>query len=213
MILKNLLKTLLFFTIFLSFKYKLTRNRNKHLKGTTLLLTSHPDDETMFFSPFILNNKNTFILCLSGDAERKEEMKNWSKKSNIKSFCCDLIDNTDWDENKILLLLENLFSYHKFTRIVTFDDYGVSGHKNHISCHKAVKSFVNSNNVQSLYLKSLPFYQKYGLFFSGGKYLFSCNFSQYFTSVKLMLCHRSQLKWFRVLYFIFSNYLFINVYN
>ncbi|XP_077301387.1 uncharacterized protein LOC143921952 [Arctopsyche grandis] len=43
--------------------------------GNSLLLIAHPDDESMFFSPFLYSNK-PFILCLSdGGFEGKGEIR------------------------------------------------------------------------------------------------------------------------------------------
>ena len=57
----------------------------------TLLVIAHPDDESMFFVPTILQEKNLHVLCLSsGDFHglgkvREQELRDVGKYLNIRT--------------------------------------------------------------------------------------------------------------------------------
>ena len=62
----------------------------------------------------------------------------------------------------------NLFSHSlfpTFSQIITFDDYGVSGHKNHISIYKAMRRLIDNRNLSrrvAVYtLDSVKLFRKY----------------------------------------------------
>ena len=125
-----------------------------------LLLTAHPDDEIMFFLPTIKsikssNNKiNLHILCLSnGNYDklgeiRTEEFNNVCKLLKIedKEIINDekLKDgmNEIWEKeyvsDKIKKYLHKNDNYEKIGTIITFDEYGVTKHANHIACHEGL---------------------------------------------------------------------------
>lgn len=114
-----------------------------------LLVTAHPDDETMFFSPLLYHCK-PYILVLSngnfnnkGEA-REEEMRQFCIKNNLQYRILGFRDNENWDimEMKLIILFEICFLKKK--TIVTFGPGGVSGHKNHVSCYEAVKRIENN---------------------------------------------------------------------
>mgnify|MGYP002784372192 CR=1 FL=1 len=102
--------------------------------------------------------------------------------------------------------------------IITFDQYGVSGHTNHKSCFHAVKQLALDHECYQL--KSFNIFTKYlGIFtFIVDKALFNKQDDLYvITPLQLMnnvygamQQHRSQLLWFRYLYLIASKYVFIN---
>ncbi|OAF67010.1 N-acetylglucosaminyl-phosphatidylinositol de-N-acetylase [Intoshia linei] len=124
-----------------------------------LLVIAHPDDEIMFFGPLIqictLNGISLKILCLSnGNYDGKGkirtiEMKNSLEKMEISKDSFVIIDSPylkdgpsiDWDQKVIWKILEQYTLKWKINKIFTFDEYGISGHKNHKSVHKAVKSY------------------------------------------------------------------------
>lgn len=74
----------IFFNFFILYYLKKIKEKERikklseNDKKTVLLITAHPDDESMFFIPTISNIKNIGykinILCLSnGNSERREE--------------------------------------------------------------------------------------------------------------------------------------------
>lgn len=184
-----------------------------------MLLIAHPDDESMFFSPFLFHNQPDLILCLSSGnynqkgEVRKLELERLCKERGWKLKIMKHKDGANWNENQIgIEVLENC-ALHGIKKIVTFDHEGVSGHKNHISCHLAAKKIQKLSKgrvFQFFYLKSTNILEKY--FFSFSKSHYSIPFFSLF-SIRNMLYHRSQLEWFRWIYIIFSNYMSFNVIN
>uniref|UniRef100_A0A2H8THC7 N-acetylglucosaminylphosphatidylinositol deacetylase n=1 Tax=Melanaphis sacchari TaxID=742174 RepID=A0A2H8THC7_9HEMI len=134
-----------------------------------LLITAHPDDECMFFGPVIqklskMKDVHLFLMCLSvGDFEgkgslRKAELYDSCKILGIEEGNILLCKNTllpdnpsvDWDT----ILLADKIAEHveqlEIDTVLTFDSYGVSGHRNHISIYLALFHLV--------YNKLLPSY-------------------------------------------------------
>lgn len=180
--------------------------------NNSLLLVAHPDDESMFFSPFLYFNK-PFILCLSdGDFNgkgkvRREELGNLCKSRGLKHEIMNYSDNSDWDENQICLDLVLKIKKHKIRNILTFDFGGVSGHKNHISCYKAASKLEKLDKMKFLkfkYLKTVGIIEKYLYFLKKPSYSIPI-YSNF--GVKNMLFHKSQLVWFRYFYIAFSSYM------
>ena len=186
--------------------------------NNSLLLIAHPDDESMFFSPFLFSNK-PFILCLSDGNfygkgnERRNELLKLCKNREINFKILDFIDNSQWNINEIVLNLIFECLENKIKTIVTFDSFGISGHKNHISCYKAAKVLekMDKNKVLKFkYLKSTNSIKKYLL------YIFKSTHSiplYSFFGFKNMLFHRSQLMWFRYFYVLFSIHMRFSILN
>lgn len=127
--------------------------------NTTMIIVAHPDDETMFFGPTImnlmLNSKSLHILCISsGDADglgrlRKIELARVTEALGPQASH-ELIDERElrdsmidrWNSTKVSDLIElSVKNYHKpIETVVTFDSYGVSGHPNHIAIHQSLKN-------------------------------------------------------------------------
>ena len=200
-----------------------------------LLITAHPDDECMFFTPIIrtiIKNGNEIdLMCLSsGDFDgmgpkRMKELKNSAKVLGIKSlFIIEDVELKDgpkniWKPDVILKHLRSLPNSRGYSAIITFDDSGVSGHPNHCAISKAMK---HQNDFKVQRLKSLPLWLKYlgpiGGFISKFIYseyaVFEISLREaYEYGYKAMLQHESQLLWFRRLYIIFSVYMTVNIFT
>lgn len=116
-----------------------------------ILVIAHPDDESMFFLPTMLQLENLLVLCLTaGDYDglgsvRRREME---KIAGIFSFQLHLVDDpkipdhpkerwpVPYAANSIRAVLQH--HRHSLQRVITFDHYGVSGHVNHQDTHRAV---------------------------------------------------------------------------
>lgn len=119
-----------------------------------LLVTAHPDDECMFFSPSLLGLKShgctVDVLCLSaGDADglgatREKELVESCKMLGIRGegrvTCCncdDLPDSmtTTWSPEAVAREIRNHADKAgvRYDGFITFDEHGVSGHVNHKS--------------------------------------------------------------------------------
>ncbi|ORM40052.1 putative N-acetylglucosaminyl-phosphatidylinositol de-N-acetylase [Babesia sp. Xinjiang] len=73
--------------------------------------------------------------------KRIAELAKICEKYNIKCTVDDEPDTQDgpyvWDLEKVSYRIEQFLQENNVTLVFTFDQYGVSGHPNHISAHKA----------------------------------------------------------------------------
>eukprot|EP00835_Amoeboradix_gromovi_P001820 NODE_91_length_21779_cov_0.171356.p10 type:complete len:197 gc:universal NODE_91_length_21779_cov_0.171356:3049-2459(-) len=185
-----------------------------------LLLTAHPDDECMFFAPTM--HLITHIYCLSNGNDsgigkvREKEFLSSCDEYQVNGTIGPLVDGEDWDNEEIVALVKAFGTSNIISNIFTFDSYGVSGHKNHISIYEAMIS----SGITFYSLTSVPLYRKYiGILDLALVFMFSnyssrkvyCAFpSQTIKGYISMSKHQSQLVWFRYLYLVFSRYMFIN---
>jgi len=201
-----------------------------------LFVTSHPDDECMFFGPTIRYFKSVgqvFLLCLSnGDHDglgevREEELQYSSKKIGIPEENLKIVENEgiqDGPENmwRVEHVGEEVGNYTKQCKpdiIITFDRYGVSGHPNHIATSKGVSYAYKNNLIEGdtlLYqLDSVNVIRKYSSFLdcfvsSTSKIYNIASLKDIINIQGAMKQHKSQLTWFRKLYVIFSRYMVVN---
>jgi len=216
------------------------RNRFQFLKFPNpriLILTAHPDDEVMFFSPTIVSlvdkGYELYLLCLSsGNFDglgpvRKAELKSAGLNVGIeksKIFLEDFEDNPllIWDESAIALTLKKYQDLHDFAAIFTFDEYGISGHNNHISLYHGASLFSRSHEAKMnvYFLQTVNLVRKYSFFLDSllqagpqNDLYFVSSVPQVVKGISGMLSHRSQLVWFRWLYIFFSRYMFFNSYR
>uniref|UniRef100_A0A8D0GER2 N-acetylglucosaminylphosphatidylinositol deacetylase n=1 Tax=Sphenodon punctatus TaxID=8508 RepID=A0A8D0GER2_SPHPU len=125
-----------------------------------LLVTAHPDDETMFFAPTILRlgrgRAQLWLLCCSsgnyynqGDV-RKEELLQSCAVLGIPPLNVAVIDHRDlpdspsinWDIQLLATLILVAAPVNVSVlplQVVTFDAGGVSGHANHVSLYTALR--------------------------------------------------------------------------
>lgn len=203
--------------------------------GPVLIVTAHPDDECMFFSPVILALTKwkvpVDLLCLScGDfygmgRVRSEELKasvNVLGIRHMKIINDDQLPddpNKSWPASAVLDYVGRAAQKWKSKTIVTFDGKGVSGHSNHCQIYHALCSPTPELKMLRRYaLKTHYVGMKYFTIltiiitslFERGNVLCS-PLSGIFLPQKAMFQHRSQLVWFRYIYIVFSSYMFVNV--
>ena len=112
-----------------------------------LLLTAHPDDESMFFAPFVIRAQRygakVSILCLTNGANggvgdvREGELRRAADSLGITSV--EVVDDlnlpdsmeVEWDPLQLAEIVQEHVESTKVDMLVTFDKYGVSGHPNH----------------------------------------------------------------------------------
>lgn len=188
-------------------------------RAKSLLLIAHPDDESMFFAPTLLHLRGkVVILCLSNggyygkSTTRINEMKSLCAYLNVKTTILRFQDNGSWSPAIISIILETFYRMYKFRYIYTFDDRGVSGHKNHIACYMGAKTFAEKTNTPVFYLRSKSIVSKYCFDLGVSKTSAYTNMVEMFLPVRMMLFHRSQLTWYRFVYIFASNYMQYNDY-
>jgi len=127
-----------------------------------LLVISHPDDETMFFGPTLLNlcrtragADNVFLLCMSNGDFKGNRAHGLTRKRELYAACkvlglpeenitilsyTKLRDDPSvrWREEVVSEVVLQTVHAHEIDTVLTFDRHGVSGHKNHASLYNAM---------------------------------------------------------------------------
>jgi len=207
----------------------------KHLQSPSrvLFVTSHPDDEVMFFGPTILGLARTgcdiFLLVMSPGREkghtRKKELYESCRILGIPMSNIIVMRHTKLQDDPTVRwreeLVSNIILRHvaslDIDTVVTFDRHGVSGHRNHISLYYAVACFAMEDRERSVYcLTTVNLLRKYSsvldvpMSFLVCPWVFICSVSQWWILQRAMMAHWSQYSWFRKLYMAFSRYTLIN---
>uniref|UniRef100_A0AC35TH62 N-acetylglucosaminylphosphatidylinositol deacetylase n=1 Tax=Rhabditophanes sp. KR3021 TaxID=114890 RepID=A0AC35TH62_9BILA len=206
-------------------------------KSKVLVVIAHPDDETMFFGPAIVklakscNSLN--ILCVTsgnyygqGQVRKQELVKAVTylgiPKGNVTIMDSSRFQDGDpkWEEERLSRIVLDHLEKLDCNIILTFDEYGISGHENHKSCFKALQYLYSNGflpkDVQVFVLESVSIWRKYISWFDlsfsmvSSTYLFKSTLSEVLSTYQAMRQHKSQLLWFRYLYLLFSRYIFIN---
>lgn len=232
--------------------HKETLNTSTKTSKYILFIIAHPDDETMFFSPTIFSikelksklerkgiNIKLHILCLSNgnfygqgkirenefekvmlhmkidkyklinDESRFPDKDMYYKSSDVEEEIAKYIENENDDELSL---------------IFTFDEKGVSKHKNHISCYEGLISYLK-NNKKSLMSRKIQVYllDSYGIIY---QYLLQILSFLWFLIkpygfigfymlrvYKSMRLYDSQFFWWRKLHVIVSVYSYFNTFT
>ncbi|XP_010516462.1 PREDICTED: probable N-acetylglucosaminyl-phosphatidylinositol de-N-acetylase [Camelina sativa] len=212
-------------------------------KKNVMFIIAHPDDESMFFSPTInyltSNVDNLHILCLStGNADgmgntRKDELHQACAVLKVPLQQLKVLDHPNlqdgfgqvWNHDLLTEIIEEEVTKHDIHTIITFDNYGVSGHCNHRDVHRGVLTFLQTNSgrhIKAWELVSLNIFRKYCgpvdiwlSILSARKHpsnVIIIN-EQPWKSFKAMAQHLSQWVWFRKLFVSFSSYTYTNTLN
>ena len=205
-----------------------------------VLVTAHPDDESMFFAPLVLAWKGpVLLLCLStGDYDGLGEVREREVEAAARVLGIDRVEVGSmedspiemWDADEIGRFMVSAVEewgaglagssgvgVGKVT-VASFDEYGVSGHINHVAA--CLGSRVGSamlaekggwEVVGRIEVASVGIGVKYlswasGPFLAGDEVVVS-GWRGWRVGVEAMLCHRSQMVWFRWLYVLFSAYM------
>ncbi|TMW69519.1 hypothetical protein Poli38472_001675 [Pythium oligandrum] len=225
-----------------------------------LLVTAHPDDESMFFLPLVHSltaprpkqgqsgaEWNVHLLCLSrgnfdglGDIRAQEMIASGTfigiAKENIHVLEDPKLQDgmkEQWSHDHIASIVLDYIEKHKINAVFTFDDYGISGHPNHISVHHGVKQAIveqhkrctnngdqKTSPVRGWALESTNIIHKYiGVLDALVLPSLTGNTEHVFVflfrplwNYRAMALHYSQFVWYRRLFVIFSRYTFINTF-
>ncbi|KAH9256240.1 hypothetical protein BASA81_005461 [Batrachochytrium salamandrivorans] len=185
----------------------------------------------MFFLPTVLQGfQSKHLLCLSnGDFDgigliREKELQ----RAAIGVLQFDSIafshfrdgPEEHWDAGEVAQAVEKQVGVSKATLVVTFDQFGASGHANHISTHFGVKQYATQQNsarclelvsdVNVLSKFSSVFGAAVGANFPNGEEEAFVN-ADLGVIYKAMQAHHSQFVWFRKLYLMFARGGFLNL--
>lgn len=129
-----------------------------------LLVTAHPDDESLFFGPTIQTLRRmgaqVHILCLSnGGAEglgarRTKELEDVSSYLGITSL--KVVDDPflrdgfkeSWPMEVTALHVEESVRRCRADVVLTFDEGGVSGHPNHTATYRGVLFWMSNSEIE-----------------------------------------------------------------
>jgi len=201
----------------------------------TLLVIAHPDDEAMFFAPTLLalgDVHDLYILCLStgnfdGLGEiRRLELPRSAGKLGVAAERIRIVDHpelqdgmdADWPRGVIAEAVTKAVKDFEIESVVSFDEYGVSGHPNHGACARGVAAWFAATDPEDGYrawaLVSTGLARKFLGFVD---ILFSILGSDVLLvsphptrTWSALACHASQFVWYRRLFVLFSRYSFVN---
>jgi N-acetylglucosaminylphosphatidylinositol deacetylase len=142
------------------------------IRDTILLVTAHPDDEVMFFSPLLdaarANGWRAEVLCLTDGAavERRAELDAAARVFYFIPRVCEIAGVRDgmreeWDLEAAAAVVSAAAALPHIAAVVTFDERGVTGHLNHSSARRAVARACRASAVPVFELVSLPFYHRF----------------------------------------------------
>ncbi|KAF3392861.1 N-acetylglucosaminyl-phosphatidylinositol de-N-acetylase [Penicillium rolfsii] len=128
-----------------------------------MLITAHPDDETLFFSPTILYHRHdphatrSLLVISSGNynglgEQRQTEIHNSCAALGISPDHCIVLDHPElqdnpkkwWDEKLVEEIIAPYIERWEADLIMTFDEGGISGHINHRAVSAGIRNYVNS---------------------------------------------------------------------
>ncbi|KAL8042787.1 hypothetical protein ABFX02_09G075700 [Erythranthe guttata] len=211
-------------------------------RRNVLLVIAHPDDESMFFAPvinyLISRGHNMHVLCMStGNADgmgniRKEELYLASAVLKIPTKQVKVLDHPDfqdgfgkvWDSNLLASIIDKETRLHSIDLVITFDDYGISGHCNHRDVHRGVRKLLHDSSgkhLEAWELVSTNIVRKYigpvdiwlSILFArhqkSGESHCLLNLDPR-KSYSAMAQHSSQWVWYRKLFVAFSSCSYVN---
>lgn len=214
------------------------RKRSDKKWNHLLVVSAHPDDESMFFAPSILHfrrkKKNISILCLSTGnyyhlgSQRKLELVNSCNILGIPEKNVKIIDDSCfaddpsriWNEELVArTILQHIGNINPDV-VLTFDQFGITGHNNHISvysgCRKILQEGRVPNGVTFMTLETTSLLRKYISFLdiplsiTLASNFYIAPLADVICAQRAMVLHWTQLTWYRTLYIIFSRYMLIN---
>ncbi|KAL0579240.1 N-acetylglucosaminyl-phosphatidylinositol de-N-acetylase [Marasmius crinis-equi] len=173
---------LLFLSLITALLYRPSSSPSSFHPGSShqkiLLLTAHPDDECLFFSPTILAlRESVYSMCIStGNSEglgevRKEELGRSLDVLGVEAERRVVLDHPDLQDNITVSWNAQVLSdvvgpfvvANDIDIILTFDQGGISGHPNHIALPDAMEHMLTQTTSETrLYtLVTVPLPSKY----------------------------------------------------
>jgi len=136
--------------LYVCYTRKLAKLSKQNDRKNVAVIIAHPDDESMFFAPAITamreRGQTIHLLCLSngnfdglGQVRSKELFQRQTLRIDpLRIECADnprLQDGpkNHWPSSVVAERVERFVQRWRIEELVTFDDYGVSGHPNHIA--------------------------------------------------------------------------------
>ena len=224
------------------FDASVQRMNGKRVQGNFLVVVAHPDDECMFFAPTIISflrqrkgREKLLLLCLSvgdyGGQDGEKRQQELFRAARVLGLACSDVtvldsehvkDGGDWNEALVADIVHQHCVKNSVQTVITFDHFGVSGHKNHACIFHAAKRIPG---VTLFALESVSLLRKYASALDlpltlllksivpSTPWVEVVSLEDREVVVRALLQHRSQMVWFRRLYALFSRYLLINTFQ
>ncbi|CAD7923568.1 unnamed protein product [Amoebophrya sp. A120] len=144
------------------------------------LIIAHPDDEVMFFLPTIIRLLETnhvihLYSVTNGNFDglgpvREKELRQSCKYLHLASctigdFADGSVGKTASDKLQLVNSVKKFAAGKKLDLLLTFDQFGVSSHPDHIACCRAVEALLTTGPVGTVkhygFLQTVPIWRKY----------------------------------------------------
>lgn len=108
-------------------------------KEDTLLVVTHPDDDTLFFHTKINEYKPYVALMVTGwSLKRLFDFIRVMNYYGVKFRPYDTVEDMPYTEERILKQVKAVYAAGDFKRCLTHNSSGEYGHRNHALVHKCV---------------------------------------------------------------------------
>ena len=115
------------------------RDRLNPPKEDTLLIVTHPDDDTLFFHTKIKEYKPYVALMVTGwSLKRLFDFMKVMKYYGVKFRPYDTVEDKPFTEKKITKQVKEVYKTGNFKRCLTHNSTGEYGHRNHKLVHNCV---------------------------------------------------------------------------
>ena len=203
-----------------------------------LVVVAHPDDESMFFAPTILALPSypwatVRILCLStgdfrgGGGQRTQEMVAACAALGVGADAVEVVDDprlrdgpgTNWLKEAVAERVSTAVERWGISKVLTFDAAGASGHANHVATYRGVRHFLARRpELQGWVLETVGPVMRFTGWLGAAAAALAIEEDallhvtpKFLAPQRAMLCHQSQLAWFRWLYMATSVHMCVNV--
>ncbi|RYR64314.1 hypothetical protein Ahy_A03g010447 isoform D [Arachis hypogaea] len=141
------------FTILILSFFPFTNLRAAPLRkrNNVLLVIAHPDDESMFFTPtinFLTSRRHNVQVPM-----QQVKIVNHPDLQVLDGF------GKVWNHSLLANIIEEQITSHCINMIITFDNYGVSGHCNHRDVHYGSFSHVSSKLLYDTLQKDIDVWE------------------------------------------------------